>query len=132
MIRIPFLPIQALNLVIGLAFFLPAFDLFAVGIPEVVAELAGATEQQVEVIDDAVIGVILGRDSQNGCLDTQVDVLGDEDDFMILDILPQRDNRVQNRIIIFISWQRFRQIGTMRLGLKKQAPRCTCTVLLLG
>ena len=68
LVRIPVFAVQALHFVVSLAVFLPAFDLASVRLPEILGQLARTAEQQVEIVDHAIVGVILGANADDGAL----------------------------------------------------------------
>ena len=103
LIWIPFFAVEIFDFIVGLAFLLPTFDLFAMGFPEVFGELARTAEQQVEVVDYPIIGIVFGFDAEDGRLDAQVNVFRYEDDLVIFDLVLERDDRIQNGIVVLIA-----------------------------
>ena len=89
-------------------------------LPEIVRQPAGAAEQQVEIVDHLVVGVILGSNTEYRRLDAQVDILGNQHDFVVRNFLLEGHDRAQDRVVVLVAGQGFRQLVVVGLGLEEQ------------
>ena len=79
LVRMPVLVLAPLHFVERVAALGPRAH-FAVAIPEVGRQFGRAGVEQAEIVERAVVLVVLGDDAVDARLDAQVDVLGDQDD----------------------------------------------------
>ena len=100
LVGIPVLVLAQLHFVAGAAAVGPGAQVGRMPLPEVLRQLGGAGEQQAEVVQRAVVLVVLGHDPGDGRLDPQVDVLGHEHhrDFRRRDFL-QRQDRAEDGVV---------------------------------
>ena len=68
-------------------------------LPEFLAMQAHAAIQEAQIVQRPVVVVILGLHAQDGGLDAQVDVLGDEDDRRFRIIVLQRQGGAQDFVV---------------------------------
>jgi hypothetical protein len=99
--------------------FLPGIERLLVVLPEVLRKRLHPGVEQVDIVEDLIVGVVLRRDPEHRRLDAQVDVLGDDDD---LAIGPQRCRawRCPGCCCPTAAGQRGRQLQIEQLGLKEQ------------
>jgi hypothetical protein len=91
-------------------------------LPEIVRERRHAGVEQIDVVEDLVVGVVLGRQAEHRGLDAQVDVLRDDDDRVPVASILQALCGRQDLVVGAGAGQRRIEVARQRLGLEEQAP----------
>ena len=99
LVRVPLLAVLRLDFVMAAALVAPAAQVVAVALPEVFRQLGGAGVEQAEIVQRAVVFVVLGHDAGDGGLDSQVDVLGNEHHRQVRRFFLQRQDRAKDGIV---------------------------------
>ncbi len=95
----PILVVGQGDLVTGAALVAPTAQIGVVLVPEILAQLGGAGVQQAEIVERAIVLVVLGGQSADRGLDAQVDVLGHQDDRDFRMLLAQFQHRRQDLVV---------------------------------
>ena len=99
LVRIPVVAIDPIDFVIRAAFFGPRLQPFAVTLPEILGQCAGAGVQHAEIVQRAVVLVVLGRYTRNRALDAQIDVLRNKHHRHLGLRFAQCEDRAENMVV---------------------------------
>ena len=89
-------------------------------LPEIGRQRRDAGEQQVGILDRAVVEVVLRVDAEDRRLDAQVDVLGHQRDAHRRHLHLQRQRVAEQRVVDALAGQRVRQPGRQAAGLEEE------------
>jgi hypothetical protein len=121
LVRVPVVHERPAHAVIRPRLLVPGLDVVAVRLPEVRGQRGDAREQQVRILDRAVVVVVLGVHAEDRRLDAQVDVLGDEGHARARHLHLQRERVTEERVVdaVPVPGQRVRQPGRETPGLEE-------------
>jgi hypothetical protein len=75
-----------------------------VALPEVAGKFAVTGVQQAEIVERAIVLVVLGGNAEDRCLDAQVDVLGHQHDRHVVVLFAQRNDRRQDQVVGYLAF----------------------------
>ncbi len=88
-------------------------------LPEIRTQCPIATVEQTDIVEDLIVVVVFGVDTQHRSLDAQVDVLGDESDAGVwVDVL-QTQGGIEYRVIGVAARQEIRHVPGQGAGLEE-------------
>ena len=99
LVRIPVVAVDPGHFVIRAALFGPRLQPLAVALPEILGQRTGAGIQHAEIVERAIVFVVLGCNTRNRALDAQIDVLGHEHHRYLGLRFAQRQDRAENMVI---------------------------------
>ena len=99
LVRVPLVHQRPAHAVVGARLLVPGLDVVAVRLPEVRGQRGHAGEQQVRVLDRAVVVVVLRVHAEDRRLDAQVDVLGHQRDARAGQFHLQRERVAEQRVV---------------------------------
>ena len=125
LVRVPLVHQRSAHAVVGAGLLVPGLDVVAVRLPEIRRQRGHAGEQQVGVLDRAVVVVILRVDAEDRRLDAQVDVLGHERDARAGQLDLQRERIAEQGVVdaVAVAGERVGKSGGKPPGLEVEPAR---------